>query len=214
MQKDAGQRREQIVEAAYDIVTKGGPGALTAQAVTKAVGVSRPLLYHYFDTMEALLGEVIERYAGRFRASVADWPSRFVQEDMSMADAVATVVSDLRSWLVDSCPLLPDTTSPASPAYLGYLARCAEILAEEVRDSDSPLAQAVHAGSEKTDETMSMLLFGMYGMLTAHPQTSNDEVASIVTRLLGVAEPAEAPRVETPQPVEAPKVGFLKRLFG
>ena len=60
MSKTSEQRREQIVKTAKRIVDKHGPSRLTAEAITQEVGVSRPLLYHYFENMGDLLAAVMD----------------------------------------------------------------------------------------------------------------------------------------------------------
>ena len=66
MSQISEQRREQIVQTARRIVDEQGPGRLTAEAITQEVGVSRPLLYHYFANMGDLLNAVIDIYALEF----------------------------------------------------------------------------------------------------------------------------------------------------
>lgn len=49
----------EILEAARELVTDQGPGALTLGAVATRVGITTPALYHYFDNKKALLQALV-----------------------------------------------------------------------------------------------------------------------------------------------------------
>lgn len=58
---DSAQRREQLIDAAADIVSVGGIKAVTVEAVVAKLGVHRPIVYRHFANAEMLLEAVIER---------------------------------------------------------------------------------------------------------------------------------------------------------
>jgi AcrR family transcriptional regulator len=51
--------RDQVKAVALDQLAAGGPPALSINAIGKALGVSGPALYRYFDGRDALLTELI-----------------------------------------------------------------------------------------------------------------------------------------------------------
>ena len=53
--------KEEIVDAAVDIVKEKGIGAVTAREVAKQLGVSTRPIFTYFDTMEQLKAEIYEK---------------------------------------------------------------------------------------------------------------------------------------------------------
>tara|TARA_R110002051_G_scaffold1039_1_gene5219 strand:- start:194 stop:931 length:738 start_codon:yes stop_codon:yes gene_type:complete len=61
--------REEILEAARRVLLQNGVAAMTLEAVAKKVGVSKPALYYYFPSKDALLFELIsETYEAHARA--------------------------------------------------------------------------------------------------------------------------------------------------
>jgi AcrR family transcriptional regulator len=55
------QRREQLLNAAVDLVEAEGVGALTMERLASRAEVSKPVLYSHFDNRGALLLAVLER---------------------------------------------------------------------------------------------------------------------------------------------------------
>lgn len=48
------EMKERILEAAHEILSNEGPAALTTRRVCEAVGVTTPMLYHYFSSRDEL----------------------------------------------------------------------------------------------------------------------------------------------------------------
>jgi AcrR family transcriptional regulator len=65
----AAERREQLIDAAADIVSAAGVDALTMEAVVAKLGVHRPIVYRHFANAEMLLDAVVERELGVLRES-------------------------------------------------------------------------------------------------------------------------------------------------
>ena len=61
-QRQAEQRRAQLIDAALDLFSAHGFEATRVADIAHAAGVAQGLLYHYFPTKEALLAAIIERH--------------------------------------------------------------------------------------------------------------------------------------------------------
>mgnify|MGYP000851390622 CR=1 FL=1 len=186
MSQISEQRREQIVQTARRIVDEYGPGRLTAEAITQEVGVSRPLLYHYFANMGDLLNAVIDIYALEFEARLLSWEHDENVRLEAASDPTGWTVSfigTLRTDLVDKCPLLRGTDPQEAPAaYPRFLGRCAGIVADHLLVAKEPaLAPLLEAGNPR--ETVYLTVFGMMGLVRNFPETDNETVASIVDPL-------------------------------
>ncbi len=99
---DSAQRREQLIDAAADIVSAAGISALTIEAVVAKLGVHRPIVYRHFANAEMLLNAVIERelrdlrlssqaairdvvgFDNRVRAAVSAWMEHFAKSPVVM----------------------------------------------------------------------------------------------------------------------------------
>ena len=100
---DSEQRREQLIDAAADIVSAAGVSALTIEAVVAKLGVHRPIVYRHFANAEMLLNAVIERelrelrrsseiaindvvgFDNRIRAAVSAWMEHFAKSPVVMS---------------------------------------------------------------------------------------------------------------------------------
>jgi len=61
-QRQAEQRRAQLIDAALDLFSAHGFEATRVADIAHAAGVAQGLLYHYFPTKESLLAAIIERH--------------------------------------------------------------------------------------------------------------------------------------------------------
>jgi len=57
----ADARREHLLDAAKDLVAERGFHGLSIEAVARAAGVTRPIVYRHFDDLAGLLDALVER---------------------------------------------------------------------------------------------------------------------------------------------------------
>jgi len=57
----ADQRREQLLDAALDVILRQGYGGVSIEAVARAAGVTRPVIYDHFANLGRLLQALVER---------------------------------------------------------------------------------------------------------------------------------------------------------
>jgi AcrR family transcriptional regulator len=55
------QRREQLIDAALSVILEQGYGGVSMEAVARAAGVTRPVVYDHFANLGRLLHALIER---------------------------------------------------------------------------------------------------------------------------------------------------------
>src|SRR3954471_14026767 len=61
----AGERREQLLDVTKELVADHGFHAVSIEAVARAAGVSRPIVYGHFHDLPGLLEALIERESER-----------------------------------------------------------------------------------------------------------------------------------------------------
>jgi len=61
----ADQRREQLLDATKALVAEQGFHAVSIEAVARAAGITRPIVYHHFDGLEPLLLALLDRETSR-----------------------------------------------------------------------------------------------------------------------------------------------------
>lgn len=82
------QTRDEIVDAARDIVLRDGASGFTLAAVAAELGLTNPALYYYFSSREALIAELVIREYLACGAAVRD----AVEATDSGADAVEALI--------------------------------------------------------------------------------------------------------------------------
>jgi AcrR family transcriptional regulator len=55
------QRREQLIDAALDVILERGYGGVSIEAIAREAGITRPVIYDHFPNLNRLLHAVIER---------------------------------------------------------------------------------------------------------------------------------------------------------
>src|SRR5690349_17158234 len=55
------QRREQLVDAALSVILEQGYGGVSIEAIARAAGVTRPVIYDHFPNLGTLLHALVER---------------------------------------------------------------------------------------------------------------------------------------------------------
>lgn len=60
--KDAEVRREELLDVAVDLCMKVGFEGMSVEQVTTAAGVAKGTFYHYFESKQALLWQLVDRF--------------------------------------------------------------------------------------------------------------------------------------------------------
>jgi AcrR family transcriptional regulator len=144
------ERREQLLDAALDLINTGGITAVTVDAVAKAVEVTRPVVYGVFDDANHILRALLEREGARALAQL----TALLPRDLSAADPVETFTAVAQSFFaaVRASPqrwrsiLLPVDASP--PPVRSYKERAANLL----RDRFAEITRTFLAGCDGTED--------------------------------------------------------------
>ena len=120
-----GERRDELLDAAEQVLTRGGPQALTLQAVADEAGVSKGgLLYHFSNKSELVRG-LVERLVDDTNNNYAHWddgePGSYTRayiastcHNLTTADAERV----LRRWsVILAASTEPEMQGPISQAF-------------------------------------------------------------------------------------------------
>jgi AcrR family transcriptional regulator len=87
----SAQVEQAILDAARDLLAKGGPEALSMRQVADQVGVSATAIYHYFDGKQDLVNRVVlrafERFGSYLRDAMASHPEGSVERFGALGEA-------------------------------------------------------------------------------------------------------------------------------
>jgi AcrR family transcriptional regulator len=66
------EARERLLSSALDLFTKRGYAATSVREICLAAGVTKPVLYYYFNSKEGIYLQLMEESYSRFEAMLAD----------------------------------------------------------------------------------------------------------------------------------------------
>lgn len=66
------ERREQLLDAALHVFVTGGANAFNIESVAREAGVTRPVIYDFFDNAVDLMHELLKREEGKALAEIAE----------------------------------------------------------------------------------------------------------------------------------------------
>src|SRR5881409_3816409 len=114
--KAADERREDLLEAARDVFAANGLPNATISDVTEAAGVAKGTFYLYFDSKEALLGALKQRFVDDLVARATSLYGRVGSDDWwALADVTVETLID---FMVEHADLIQvfaqDSLTPGS----------------------------------------------------------------------------------------------------
>jgi AcrR family transcriptional regulator len=89
------QRREQLVDAALSVILEQGYGGVSIEAIARAAGVTRPVIYDHFPNLGTLLHALVEREERYSRQQL----ERVVPDDPGDSDPVEVLAGSVRRFL-------------------------------------------------------------------------------------------------------------------
>jgi AcrR family transcriptional regulator len=91
----AQERREQLLDVTAALVVEQGFQSVSIQAVARAAGISRPIVYEHFGDLSGLLKALVKREMTRAHEQVA----ATALEDLSDGDPTELMLTSLRAYL-------------------------------------------------------------------------------------------------------------------
>jgi AcrR family transcriptional regulator len=91
----ASARRDQLLDVALEVVVREGFAAVSMQMVAQRAGVSRPVVYEHFGTLQALLEGLIDREM----ANALEQIDETALGDLNDGDAIELMLDSLGKYL-------------------------------------------------------------------------------------------------------------------
>ena len=91
----AAERREQILDATKELARERGFHTVTIDAVARAAGITRPVVYGHFSDLAGLLNALVDRESERAAAQLA----ALLPTDLRSGDPRQILVGALRAFL-------------------------------------------------------------------------------------------------------------------
>lgn len=170
------KNRDAVIDALFDLLgeDRGMPGI---EAIAERAGVSVSSVFRYFDGLEDLKHETIERYFARYAAlfaipDIGEGPlteriDRFIDARVLLYDAIAPIGRLARARAYDQ------------PTIAAPLARARGLLVDQIRAHFAP---ELHAGRVGDPDTLAALVDGLtsfesWDLQRQTHQRSNDDIS-------------------------------------
>lgn len=89
-------REREILDVSEKILATHGYSHLTAASIAKAIGITRPLLYHYFESAEAVATAVVRRRILEFERYLRHWIMS--RDQLTVRQSVKDVVALIQEF--------------------------------------------------------------------------------------------------------------------
>jgi AcrR family transcriptional regulator len=183
--KDHDAKRAEIMKTAARVFADAGYHGASMSGLARQCGISKALIYHYYDSKEALLFDILESHLADLVAAVEEVPptdspdERLHRLVSALLDAYRDADAEHKVQ-INAISTLPREQQRKLRA---LERRLVEIFAEAVRDLNPPLfADAALL------KPVTMSLFGMLNWLFMwfrdRGSMSRDDYARLATRLL------------------------------
>lgn len=178
--------RDQVLNAAFDLVAAEGWGGLRLAAVARAAGISRQTLYNEFGSKEAVGRALAEREAERFLLGIQQ------ELDAHRGDMEAAAVAGVGYTLRQAAdnPLIKAVVTTEDDPLLAYLTTRPEPVFNTAMDMLDAYASEVWPGVD--EESRSLAVETIVRLTVSHivqpggpPEETARRIAQITARITG-----------------------------
>lgn len=180
-------RRDEIIGAVRAVVAECGISRLSISAVTKRVGCTRSLFYHYFPTKEDALQAALDQSIDAFMAQLTAWNDQRVTGDIE--GALNSAAHMLKTLVLQQDDAMPHTVATGGNAglYATFVHRVADRTARYICESTVVDFAALHeVRIDHLYETFYVLITGLVMFVRANPDVPEETVKDIIASTLHI----------------------------
>ena len=180
-------RRDEIIDAVRAVVAESGISRLSISAVTKRVGCTRSLFYHYFPTKEDALQAALDQSIDAFMAQLTAWNDQRVTGDIE--GALNSAAHMLKTLVLQQDDAMPHTVATGGNAglYATFVHRVADRTARYICQSTVVDFAALHEVCiDHLYETFYVLITGLVMFVRANPDVPEETVKDIIASTLHI----------------------------
>lgn len=180
-------RRDEIIDAVRAVVAESGISRLSISAVTKRVGCTRSLFYHYFPTKEDALQAALDQSIDAFMAQLTAWNDQRVTGDIE--GALNSAAHMLKTLVLQQDDAMPHTVATGGNAglYATFVHRVADRTARYICESTVVDFAALHeVRIDHLYETFYVLITGLVMFVRTNPDVPEETVKDIIASTLHI----------------------------
>lgn len=180
-------RLDEIIDAVRAVVAESGISRLSISAVTKRVGCTRSLFYHYFPTKEDALQAALDQSIDAFMTQLTAWNDQRVTGDIE--GALNSAAHMLKTLVLQQDDAMPHTVATGGNAglYATFVHRVADRTARYICESTVVDFAALHeVRIDHLYETFYVLITGLVMFVRANPDVPEETVKDIIASTLHI----------------------------
>ena len=180
-------RRDDILAAVRAAIEEDGVSRLSISSITKRVGCTRSLFYHYFPTKEDALQAVLDQSIDSFVDQLISWNAHRVPGDIE--GALDEAAHMLKSMVLGSEDDMPHSVAHKGDAtlYASFVHRVADRTARYVCSSTVVDFAARHeVRIDHLYETFYVLITGLIMYVRTHPDAPEEVIKDIMASTLHI----------------------------
>lgn len=180
-------RRDEIIDAVRAVVAESGISRLSISAVTKRVGCTRSLFYHYFPTKEDALQAALDQSIDAFMAQLTAWNDQRVTGDIE--GALNSAAHMLKTLVLQQDDAMPHTVATGGNAglYATFVHRVADRTARYICESTVVDFAALHeVRIDHLYETFYVLITGLVMFVRTNPDVPEETIKDIIASTLHI----------------------------
>ncbi|AKV56056.1 AcrR family transcriptional regulator [Bifidobacterium actinocoloniiforme DSM 22766] len=179
------RRREQIVRTFHDICLEKGYAHITIGDITRKIGITRSLFYHYFRNKEDVAAAVLDDATNTIIAKLDTWNGE--RETGNIDKALDDLVTLMRAIINDEGPFSKRMVQSGNGAlYIQFVDQMSERVADYICSTTVKDFERIHSGLpvRHIKETLMILISGSVALLREQPQVDDATIKEIVAQTL------------------------------
>lgn len=195
---DRDDRRDEILHAVRAACAEEGVSRLSISNITKRVGCTRSLFYHYFPDKEAVLDAVLDDSIERFIEQLADWNRHRVHGDVE--GALDQAASMMKRMVLGGSELPRSMFAGGDAAlYTAFVDRVSDRCARYICESTVEDFKREHeVRIDHVYDTFYVLITGLIMYIRTHPDAPEETIKDIIASTLHIEGYTEKYRERRP----------------
>lgn len=187
------ERREEILVATRQLFAERGIAKTTISDIAARVGITRGLVYHYFEDKDTLVDAILDAYVDEFVESVQEWDAARVDGDIE--GALTGCIELFRRQLRPTDPLRAGLQRAENAAvYNQFVDRAVTAVVDCFsRTTVEAYARRHDIAIRHVRETFYVLVYGLIALVRAHPETEDRVLIGIIRQTLALGPPPSDP---------------------
>ena len=183
-QPSTSLRREQLIAAARLLFEEKGLAKTNIQDITRHIGVSRSLFYHYFQDKEAIISAVLDDYISEYLEALHYWNEN--RREQTCEQSLSHIVKLLKNALFNTDAFRESLVSQQNASlYIEFVSRVAEQTAKYLINSTVREYQMRHEIKIAYPyETLYILILGIIGLIRKYPDMQNEVIEGLIIQTL------------------------------